>query len=204
MNESCEIVMVLDRSGSMASRQEETVQGFNDFLDEQKKLPGEARLTLCQFDQEYEILHDGVLLNVVPEMTNATFVPRGTTAMYDAIGRTANTVAERLAALSEADRPGKIVFVVLTDGLENASKEFTSATVSELVERLKAQNGWEFLFIGASAECFKGAQAVSIPKAAAYDGSKPGTTRKVYEQTSAQLCAFRGGGEINHRSITGT
>lgn len=201
--QSCEIVMVLDRSGSMASRREETVTGFNLFLKEQKALPGEACLTLVQFDNEYEILHDGVPLANVPELTQATFVPRGNTALFDAIGRAANTAADRIAKMAEETRPTKKVCVVFTDGLENASKEFEAKTIQELVKRLETQNGWQFLFVGASQECLAGAEATGISTTASFDGSKSGATRCAYVQTSGQLCAFRGGGDIDAGAIHG-
>jgi uncharacterized protein YegL len=108
MNQNlCEIGFVLDRSGSMNTMKDEAIGGINAFLESQQKLPGEARLTLVLFDHEYIVVHDGVPIKEVPPLDNHSYVPRGTTALLDAIGRTINTIGERLNKTPEQDRPGK-------------------------------------------------------------------------------------------------
>ena len=125
MNQNvCEIGFVLDRSGSMKDMELEARNGFNAFLESQQKLPGEARLTLVLFDHEYIVAHDGVPIKDVPSLDEHTYVPRGTTALLDAIGRTINTIGERLDKTPEPEQPGKVIVAILTDGLENASQEF--------------------------------------------------------------------------------
>jgi len=120
----CEIGFVLDRSGSMNAMKEEAIGGINAFLESQQKLPGEARLTLVLFDHEYIVTYDGVPIKDVPPLDSHSYVPRGTTALLDAIGRTINTIGERLDKTPEPERPGKVIVAILTDGLENASQEF--------------------------------------------------------------------------------
>jgi len=108
MNQNvCEIGFVLDRSGSMNTMKDEAIGGINAFLESQQKLPGEARLTLVLFDHEYIVVHDGVPIKEVPPLDNHSYVPRGTTALLDAFGRTINTIGERLNKTPEQDRPGK-------------------------------------------------------------------------------------------------
>src|SRR5258708_24059358 len=106
----------------MNAMKEEAIGGINAFLESQQKLPGEARLTLVLFDHEYIVAHDGVPIKDVPPLDKHSYVPRGTTALLDAIGRTINTIGERLDRTPEPDRPGKVIVAILTDGLENASQ----------------------------------------------------------------------------------
>jgi uncharacterized protein YegL len=121
----CEIGFVLDRSGSMESMRLEAIGGFNAFLASHQKAAGEAKLTLVLFDHEYIVTHDGRPVKEVPALDPRTYVPRGTTALLDASGRTINTIGERLDKMPEAERPGKVIVSILTDGLENASQEFS-------------------------------------------------------------------------------
>lgn len=115
-----EIVFILDRSGSMMSLTNDTIGGFNSFVEKQKNEPGEALLTTILFDDQYEILHNGMNLRDVQPMTKDQYWARGMTAMYDAIGKTINEVGRRLSDTTEEQRPGKVIFVITTDGLENA------------------------------------------------------------------------------------
>jgi uncharacterized protein YegL len=108
----------------MNAMKEEAIGGINAFLESQQKLPGEAHLTLVLFDHEYIVAHDGVPIKDVPPLDNHSYVPRGTTALLDAIGRTINTIGERLDRTPEPERPAKVIVAILTDGLENASQEF--------------------------------------------------------------------------------
>ena len=163
----CEIVMVLDRSGSMSGCQDATIKGFNEFLEEQKKEPGEASLTLAQFDHEYEVVHDGKPLVDVLPLTSQTFQPRGTTALLDAIGTTINSVGRRLEATAEADRPGKVLFVILTDGIENASREFQCKQVFDMIHHQEDKYNWKFVFIGADQDAIASAASLGIKAAAA-------------------------------------
>ena len=142
-----DITLVVDRSGSMEQVQKDAQGGVNSFIKEQAKEPGEALLTLVQFDTEYEFLHEGVPISQVPEYK---LVPRGMTALLDAVGRAINETGERLSKMKEQDRPGLVIFVVMTDGLENSSKEFSKDLIKEMIKRQQEKYNWHFTFLGAN------------------------------------------------------
>jgi hypothetical protein len=144
-NKPTQIVVVLDRSGSMDTIAKATVDGINSFVKEQKAAEGEAYMTLVQFDNEYQIDYKAKPINEVVDLINGkTFVPRATTALYDAIGRTIN----------ELNTTDDVIFVIVTDGAENASKEFTRENVFEKIEA-KKKEGWNFLFLAANQDAMK-------------------------------------------------
>ncbi len=126
-----DITLVVDRSGSMQEIQSDAEGGVNAFIEKQAEEPGEALLTLVQFDTEYEFVHKGVPIEKVPKYELA---PRGMTALLDAVGRAINETGERLAKMPEPDRPGLVIFVIMTDGMENSSKEFTKSQIKEMIE----------------------------------------------------------------------
>ena len=128
-----------------------TRRGGNAFIENQAKEPGEALLTLVQFDTEYEFLHKGVPMVDVPKYE---LVPRGATALLDAVGRAINETGERLSKMNEADRPGLVVFVVMTDGLENSSQEFSKPRIKEMIQHQQETFGWQFTFLGADQDAF--------------------------------------------------
>jgi len=143
-----EIVAIIDRSGSMQSLRSDTIGGFNSFVAEQKKAEGKALLTLVQFDDKYQIDYEGKDINDVSDLNETTYVPRGSTALLDAVGRTVNAVGARLAALDEDKRPGQIIFLIITDGQENCSKEFAASKVKEMVKHQTDTYKWSFVFMG--------------------------------------------------------
>lgn len=157
-----EIVCIIDRSGSMAAIQRDAIGGFNSFLAGQKRLDGEASLTLVLFDHEYERVLDGVPLSEVGPLTPFTYVPRGSTALLDAVGRTIDEVGRRLAATAENERPGKILVCILTDGLENASRFYGRRRIQEMIEHQQAKYGWEFQFLAANQDAFAEARRMGI------------------------------------------
>ena len=157
-----EIAYLLDRSGSMEPMREAAVTAFNDFLRVQLEVPGDARLTLVQFDDAYEIHVDARPLQDVPPLTAATYQPRGSTALLDAIGRTIRDFDRRLAALSETEQPGKVIFAIFTDGLENASREFTHPQIGDLIREHREARGWEFLFLAANQDAIATAAAMQM------------------------------------------
>jgi hypothetical protein len=159
-----DITLVVDRSGSMQAVQEDAEGGVNAFMEEQAKEPGEALLTLVQFDTEYEILHSGVPVGDVPHYD---LVPRGMTALLDAVGRAINETGERLAKMDEKDRPGLVIFVINTDGLENSSQEFTRDQIKEMIEHQQSQYNWHFTFLGANQDAFAEARHLGIRAAGA-------------------------------------
>jgi len=142
-----EVIMVVDRSGSMQSCRQDAEGGINAFIDEQKKAVGRCNFTLVQFDTQYEFVYKGIDIQDVP---NFTLLPRGATALYDAIGQAINETGKRLADMHEADRPALVAFVVQTDGLENSSKEFSRETIKQMIEHQRDKYNWKFTFLGAN------------------------------------------------------
>lgn len=170
-----DITFVLDRSGSMKSVAADTVGAFNKFVADQKVAPGECLLTLVQFDYEYEFVYRGTPIRDVPPLT---FVPRGWTALLDAVGRAVNETGARLAALPEPERPEHVVFVILTDGEENSSKEFDRAKVMALIKHQTETYSWQFLFLGANQDAIAAGAAIGViaANAMSYAGSGVGTS----------------------------
>lgn len=156
------IIFVIDRSGSMSSIASDMIGGFNSFITKQKELPDECRVTLVQFDTEYEELLRGVPLLEVKELTNKTFVPRGCTALYDAVGKSINSVGQVFSDMPEDERPEKVLFVTITDGLENSSQEFTAEKVREMIEHQTNVYKWEFVYIGANQNSWDVGQSMGI------------------------------------------
>lgn len=154
-----DITLAVDRSGSMQSIQSDAEGGVNAFIEKQASEPGEALLTLVQFDTEYEFVHRGIPIKQVPKYQ---LHPRGATALLDAVGQAINETGQRLASMPEQDRPGLVIFVVMTDGLENSSREFTKARVKEMIELQQAKYNWHFTFLGANQDAFAEAQDLGI------------------------------------------
>ena len=136
-----DITFVLDRSGSMQPIKEATIEAFNGFVNSQRTGAGTAQMTLVQFDDQYELLYQALAIQQAPELTRQTYEPRASTALLDAMGRTMIATGERLRKLPEADRPGTVVFVTLTDGYENASREYTLQRINELIRVQRDQYG---------------------------------------------------------------
>ncbi len=155
----CDITLVVDRSGSMSSCKQEAQNGINHFIEEQKKVEGNAYLSLIQFDTEYEFVHKG---KVIREIQEYKLVPRGMTALLDAIGRAINETGERLSAMPEQERPGLVVMVITTDGQENSSHEFKKHQIKEMIERQQNEYNWQFVFLGANQDAFAEAAQIGI------------------------------------------
>ena len=157
-----EIVLVVDRSGSMASCRAEAQAGIDHFIRSQKEQPGQARLTLCAFDDRYEFPYQGTLIH---EVTGFTLQPRGSTALLDAVGKSINETGQRLAAMPEHERPGLVVFMIVTDGQENASHEFTKAQIRQMIEHQQQAYKWQFSYVGANHDAFADAVSMGVPTA---------------------------------------
>lgn len=187
-----EIACIIDRSGSMGTVTESAISGFNQFLKEQKELPGEAVLSLFLFDDEYLTLHDGVPIADVPELTTKTYVPRAMTALNDAIGKTVTTIGERLSNAPEEQRPDKVIIVILTDGLENASKEYSREKISEMIKHQEDVYSWEFIYLAANQDAFAVGATLGIRKEniANYISNKKGTS-KAFATASARTAGYR-------------
>ncbi len=157
-----EIAYILDRSGSMQPLQEPAVTAFNDFIKSQLDVPGDARLTLIQFDDAYEVPISARPIEEVPQLTAASYVPRGSTALLDAIGRTIKEMDKRIQVLPENERPGKIIAAIFTDGEENSSHEFTNQHISDLIRLYRDEKNWEFIFLAANQDAIATASAMQM------------------------------------------
>ena len=193
-----EIVFILDRSGSMTHLTDDTIGGFNSFIEKQKGEPGEALLTTVLFDDQYEVLHNGVNLKEVHPITKDQYWARGMTAMYDAVGKTINDVGHRLSETPEQYRPGKVIFVITTDGLENASREFTQAKVKEMIQHQTEKYSWDFIFLGANIDSKQQAKNIGISEdyAANYAATAQGTS-SMYYAVDAAVSSHRHTGTIS-------
>lgn len=189
-----DINIVLDRSGSMDTVKDDTIGGFNAFLKAQQEAPGEATITLAQFDDVYEVVYQTINIKDAKPLNSATFVPRGSTALLDAIGRTINEVGAKLSKLSEDQRPAKVVFVILTDGHENASKEFTRAGIDQMIKHQRDFYAWEFVFLGANQDAIAAAKQIGIQAANAltYAANAQGTS-EAFGSVSKNLINYRSG-----------
>ena len=187
-----DINIVLDRSGSMESVKADTIGGFNTFLKEQQDAPGEASFTLVQFDNVYEIVHRGVTIKQVEPLTDKTFVPRGSTALLDAIGRMIKEAGKRLGDMPEDQRPAKVIFVIVTDGQENASNEFTTSQISDMIQHQRDAYKWEFVFLGANQDAISSAASIGVSAANAlsYAANASGV-RGAIRSLSSNVIAYR-------------
>ncbi|MDF2947489.1 MAG: hypothetical protein K0S51_2168 [Bacillales bacterium] len=165
-----EIVFLLDRSGSMSGLESDTIGGFNGFVEKQSKLEGETKVTAILFDDEYEVLWNGIEASKV-RLTEEEYFVRGCTALLDAVGKSIIDVGNRLAKTNEDEKPGKVIFVITTDGEENASKEFTFEKVKQLISHQQEKYGWEFIFLGANIDAEKEAECLGINEKNAYNFS---------------------------------
>lgn len=150
MEKSADITIVLDRSGSMKSIKEKTIEGFNGFISSQLKMKVNARMTLVQFDHEYQLLYEAVKLKHVNELNDYTYIPRGMTALLDAIGKTIKLTSTRYNNISEEKRPDKMIFVIITDGHENASTSFSREKIFKMIKKMENKRNWEFIYLGAN------------------------------------------------------
>lgn len=176
MKDATDITIILDRSGSMKEIREDVIGGFNAFIEEQKKDPSPATVSLVQFDDEYEPVYFGKTLQEVPLLTKETFVPRGWTALRDAVAFTIIKTGERLAALSEEARPNKVLMVVITDGQENKSKEWRDpAKVGALIKEQTEKYKWQFVYIGANQDSFAAGSELNFTSTCDFSATPQGT-----------------------------
>jgi hypothetical protein len=187
------IAIILDRSGSMASVRESTVTGFNQFIRSQREIAGDVSVKLVQFDDQYDVVFDRPLAEV-PELTHDLFVPRGSTALFDAQGKTIVSLGHELAAVPESERPSKVIVMTLTDGLENASKEYTVDRIAEMIKHQTEVYGWDFVFLGANQDAIRTAATMAIPAASAltYVAAPEGVAR-VFRAASEYVGTSRAG-----------
>ena len=202
MKHSADITVILDRSGSMESIASDVIGGFNHFVTHQQVQPGECRLTLVQFDNQYEVVYAGMPIVKAPPLTADTFQPRGSTALLDAIGRTIDATGERLRALPEPDRPDRVLLVVITDGLENASTDYTRSRVFEMISTQRDVYRWSFLFMAANQDAIQEGGHIGIAPQAAMNFDADGASYRVASLTmSHAVSEFRRTGEAEFSQL---
>jgi len=188
------ISVILDRTGSMESIRDDIIGGFNTFLHQQQQQEGKATLTLVQFDTQdpYEVVHHWKLIAEVPNLDHKTYVPRASTPLYDAIGRGINDLEASIAKLPESDRPSQVMMVVITDGYENSSQEFTKAKVTEMIAEKKKEHNWQFVFLSADLEAMKDAMTMGIEKQSSLQFARSGQgSARAFQSLSKQTSDYR-------------
>ena len=187
-----EIVFILDRSGSMRGLEADTIGGFNSMIEKQKKADGEAIISTILFDNVSEVIHDRADIRSIQPMTEDDYTVRGCTALLDAIGGAVHHIGNVHKYARAEDVPEHTLFVITTDGMENASRRYDSETVKKMIERQKEKYGWEFLFLGANIDAVETARSVGISKdrAVNYRSDREGTALN-YEVVSEAISAVR-------------
>jgi uncharacterized protein YegL len=181
------LYLLLDRSGSMQSIKTDTEGGFAAFMEEQKRTPGECRVTLAQFDNHYDVVYADRPIAEVPPLE---LQPRGSTALLDAMGRLITDAGATLAALSEDKRPDTVIVAIMTDGYENASQEWTHPAIKALVEQQTKDHGWQFLYMGADQDAIEVGRNIGIAAANSVTYGR-GKSQDVMANVSGKISAFR-------------
>lgn len=197
-NNITELVFILDRSGSMSGLEGDTIGGFNAMIQKQKNEDGEAYVSTILFDNVSEVLHDRINLKDIPKMTDKDYTVRGCTALIDAIGGAIHHIGNIHKYARPEDVPAHTMFIITTDGQENASHQYSSDVVKKMIERQKEKYGWEFLFIGANIDAVETAARFGIDRnrAVNYNADSKGT-QVLYETLSAPICAMRADAPIS-------
>ena len=187
-----ELVFILDRSGSMAGLEDDTIGGFNAMIENQKKEPGEALVSTVLFDNESVVIHDRTDIQKIDPMTRKEYYVRGCTALLDAVGGAIHHIGNVHKYAREEDRPEKTLFVITTDGMENASRRYTYDKVRAMIQRQKEKYSWEFLFLGANIDAAREAArfGINADRAANYHADHVGTG-VIYEAVNETVCDFR-------------
>ena len=172
-----EVVMILDRSGSMSGLEEDTIGGFNSMIEKQKKEDGEAYVSVVLFDSRTEVLYDRVRIQKIEPMTDKQYYVRGSTALLDAVGGAIRHIKNVHRYARKEDRPEKTLFIITTDGMENASRRYSYKEVKQMIENVKEKYGWEFLFLGANIDAAAEAARFGIhaSRAVRYECDRRGT-----------------------------
>lgn len=187
-----ELVFILDKSGSMSGLESDTIGGYNAMLKKQQKEKGEAIVTTVLFDDNYELLHDRINIKGIAPMTEKEYFVEGCTALLDAIGKTIHKIGNAQKHTSPEHRANKVMFVITTDGLENASREYTYEKIKEMIENQKAKYSWEFIFLGANIDAIATAKrfGISADRAVNYHADSKGT-RLNYKAVSEVVSCLR-------------
>ena len=187
-----ELVFILDRSGSMSGLEDDTIGGFNAMIEKQKREPGEAYVSTVLFDNVSEVIHDRIDIQRIELLTRNQYYVRGSTALLDAVGSAIHHIGNIHKYAREEDRPEKTLFVITTDGMENASRKYSYEKVRAMIERQKEKYGWEFIFLGANIDAAKEAARFGITedRAANYHADHKGTA-VIYEAVCDAVCSVR-------------
>ncbi|HYE12298.1 MAG TPA: hypothetical protein VEF53_19180 [Patescibacteria group bacterium] len=187
-----ELVFILDRSGSMSGLESDTIGGFNAMLKRQKEETGDAIITTVLFDDKYELLHDRINIKAIAPITEKDYYVCGSTALLDAVGKTIQKIVSVQKHTAEEQRADKIMFVITTDGMENASREYTYGRIKQMVEHQKTKYGWEYVFLGANIDAVETAARFGIreDRAANYHADSEGTILN-YEAVSCVVSELR-------------
>ena len=193
-----EMVFILDRSGSMQGLEKDTIGGFNSMIEKQKTEDGEALISTVLFDHETEVIHDRVSLDKIKNMTEKDYYVRGCTALLDAVGGAIHHIGNIHKYIREEDVPEHTIFVITTDGMENASRIYTAEKIRNMIERQKRRYGWQFIFLGANIDAVETARTYGIDEecAANYCADAAGT-EVLYENVSEAIVNFRCKGKMN-------
>ena len=191
-----DINIIQDKSGSMWPLRNETIGGFNTFIEDQRKTPGCCTITLTQFNTEFRIVHKGVDVSSVPPLTPETYSPGGMTALLDAIAKTIQETGARLEAMPEADRPARVIVVVTTDGEENSSREFSGtdgrSKVMAMIKEQTERYNWQFIFLGANQDAIQAGGSVGVRSANAMSAGVTGQAIKSsYAAVSGNIANYR-------------
>ena len=197
-NNMTELVFILDRSGSMSGLESDTIGGFNSLIEKQRRQEGECYVSVVLFDNESEVLYDRVKLSEVGEMTAEDYTVRGCTALIDAIGGAIHHIGNIHKYARKEDVPEHTMFVITTDGMENASYRYSSDRVKKMVERQKEKYGWEFLFIGANIDSVEtaGRFGIGADRAVNYHADSKGTS-VLFEAVSRSIGSMRSGAALD-------
>jgi len=196
--ELTELVFILDKSGSMSGLEDDTIGGFNAMLAKQQKEAGQAIVTTVLFDDKYELLHDRININGIRPITDKEYCIGGSTALLDAVGKTIDKIGNAQKYTSEDQRAGKVVFVITTDGMENASLEYSYDKIRQMIEHQKARYDWEFIFLGANIDAISTAAKFGIyaDRAANYHADAQGTSLN-YSVVSSAVSEIRAYKSLN-------
>ena len=187
-----ELVFILDRSGSMGGLEADTIGGFNSMINKQREEEGDVNVTTVLFDDKYELLHDRVDIKNLKEMTSEQYYVWGSTALLDAIGTTIKSVSKKQKELPEEERAEKVIFVITTDGMENASSHFDRDKIKKMIEKKQTKKNWQFMFLGANMDAVSEAGRIGIRanRAVTYANDSVGV-RKNYNAVSGTISAMR-------------
>ena len=197
-----ELVFILDKSGSMAGLEKDTIGGFNSMLTKQKAEAGQCRVTTVLFDNRYMLLHDRIDIRAVSPITEKEYSVGGSTALLDAIGRSIKKIADVQRSTADEYRAEKVIFIIITDGEENSSREFSADTIRKLISEEKERYGWEFLFLGANIDAVEtaGRFGISADRAAEYVPDAKGTALN-YAVMCEAVTEFRSTGRVSDKHL---